>query len=74
MKQAFYPLHKQNRLLRELDNNKEFFYKLFVQYLVVKPVCVNTELDQKMLSNNALFLEKSCRRIQPWCAHALVAH
>jgi len=27
-----------------------------------------------MLSNTALFLEKSCRRIQPWCAQALVAH
>jgi len=27
-----------------------------------------------MLCNIELFLEKSYRRIQPWCAQALVAH
>jgi len=31
--------------LRELDNKKVLFCKLFVRYLVVKPACVNAALD-----------------------------
>jgi len=30
-----------NKILRELGNKKVLFYKLFVRYLVVKPVCIN---------------------------------
>jgi len=33
-----------------------------------------SHLDQNMLRNNALFLEKSYRRIQFWCVKALGAH
>jgi len=28
-------------ILRDLDNTKILLYKVFVRYLVVKPVCVN---------------------------------
>jgi len=33
-----------NYILRELDNTKILLYKLFVRYLVVKPVCSNAAL------------------------------
>jgi len=34
-------IHFTNKILRELDNKKVVFYKLFVCYLVVKPACIN---------------------------------
>jgi len=33
-----------NYISRDLDNTKLVLYKLFVRYMVVKPVCVNAEL------------------------------
>jgi len=35
--------------LRDLDNTKIILSKLFVRYLVVKPVCVNATLGQLLL-------------------------
>jgi len=33
-----------NYISRDLDNTKILLYKLFIRYLVVKPVCVNAAL------------------------------
>jgi len=35
---------------------------------------LSRNLDQNMLRNNTLILEKSYRRTQSWCAQALGAH
>jgi len=36
-----------NKILRELDKKKLLFYKLSVQYMVVKPACVNAALVKR---------------------------
>jgi len=42
-----------NYKLRVLENIKILLYKLFVQYLVVKPVCVNAATLKEMYGQNA---------------------
>jgi len=42
MKQAFYPLHKQN--LERVWQQENTFIEVFLRYLVVKPACVNLAL------------------------------
>jgi len=46
---------KLQYILHDLNNTKILLYKLFVQYLVVKPACVNAALDN-FLINLKLFV------------------